>query len=113
MNNQKDPLEELNNHLKEVKRYDEIEDNLLRTKSSIEENSDDYKFFLTALGGCVECFNAIAKKVLNKKSFNNIDIGYFEDMGGLINMMIDHIFKCDKSKYEVLRSYDKGHMKHE
>ena len=38
MNNQKDPLEELNNHLKEVKRYDEIEDNLLRTKSSIEEN---------------------------------------------------------------------------
>ena len=112
MNNQKDPLEELNNHLKEVKRYDEIEDNLLRTKSSIEENSDDYKFILTTISGCVEWFKNKKKKVLNKKPFNNIDIGYVEDMGSLINMMIDHIFKCDKLKYEVLRSYDKGHMKH-
>ena len=58
----KDPLKEISKHLSEVKRYDEIEANLINTKTSIEENSDDFKFFATAICGCIECHNAIAEK---------------------------------------------------
>lgn len=107
----KDPLNEISKHLSEVKRYDEIEANLINTKTSIEKNSDDFKFFATTIGGCIECYKAIAEKAINKKPFNNIDIGYFEDMGGFINIMLDHILKQDKSKYSVIRSYDERHMK--
>lgn len=109
----KDPLEEISKHLSEVKRYDEIEANLINTKTAIEEDSDDYKFFTTAICGCIECHNAIAEKAMNKKPFNNADKGYFKDMGGLINMMLDHILRIDKSKYSVIRSYDEGHLKNE
>lgn len=106
-----DPLEEISNHLKEVKRYDIIEENLINTKTSIEEDSDDYKFFITAIGGSIECCNAIAEKAVNKKPFNNTDVGYFEDLCGLLSMMIDHVFDRDKSKYSVIRSYDEEHKK--
>ena len=107
----KDPLNEISKYLSEVKRYDEIEANLINTKTSIEKNSDDFKFFATTIGGCIECYKAIAEKAINKKPFNNIDIGYVEDMGGFINIMLDHILKQDKSKYSVIRSYDERHMK--
>ena len=95
-------INELNNMLYEKT----VNDILLQTKCQLDKNTDDYKFFHMAISGLKTAVNNLDKICSEKLTDDQcIEINdEFNNLCNIMNLMIAHIEKKDKSKFYISNS---------
>ena len=101
-NDDNDIINQATRHLMEINYFKVIEEDILNTKTSIEEGSEDHRFFVSALNQCVNDINTLLNSVKLSKKAKDI----VRDLGGMINIMAAHVQGDDKMQFAVFKDED-------
>lgn len=101
-NDDNDIINQATRHLMEINYFKVIEEDILNTKTSIKEDSEDYRFFISALNQCVNDINTL----LNVVKLSDKAKAIVRNLGGMINIMAAHIQGDDKMQFAVFKEED-------
>ena len=96
-NDDNDIINQATRHLMEINYFKVIEEDILNTKTSIKEDSEDYRFFISSSNQCVNAINILLNTVKLSKKAKDI----VRDLGGMINIMAAHVQGDDKMQFAV------------